>query len=346
MAMSQALLATGNYPEGLDVARAASLWADSCGASTVAASARLAEGRMLQKMGLYAESEEVTTSAYTQAAKAHDWNVAANAANDLIFTVGFWQVRHGEGLVWSENAQLASHFAGDEVGLLTADRLNNLGSLRYSIGEYAEARSLYGRSLEMREKILGGEHPKVAVSLGNLAEVYRMMGMYDDARRLQERALLVREASLGLNHPEVANSLSNLAAVYYDEGGFDRARMLLERALVIWTNAFGSASLVAARCMGNIGNVALRQGHVQEALDLLEASVAIYDAHGGNPDGASSTRFDLARTLVDSGTDHSRGLAFARDAADGFRAAGESRAKELGEVERFIENLETAPGRP
>lgn len=343
VAKSQALLASGDYQHGLDVARAASMWGDSLDASVVAASARLVEGRMLQKMGLYAESEAVTIGAYVQAAKAHAWDVAANAANDLIFTVGFWQVRHGEGLVWADHAQVASYLAGDEAGLLAAERMNSLANLRYSMGGYADARSLHERSLAIREAALGGGHPTVAVSLGNLAEAFRMLGLYDDARKLQARALWIREVSLGTNHPDVANSLSNLAAVYYDDGDFERARELLERALAIWRDALGSSSLVVARCMGNIGNVALRQGRVQDALDFLEASVSIYETHDGYPDGASSTRFDLARTLVDSGKDRARGLAVARRAADGFRAAGESRARDLVEVQRFINDLETAP---
>ena len=36
-------------------------------------------------------------------------------------------------------------------------------------GNYGEAERLYKRSLAIREKVLGPDHPKVALSLNNLA---------------------------------------------------------------------------------------------------------------------------------------------------------------------------------
>ncbi|CAN0575198.1 unnamed protein product, partial [Laminaria digitata] len=40
-------------------------------------------------------------------------------------------------------------------------------------GNYAEAGPLYERSLAIKEKALGREHPSVATSLNNLAELFR-----------------------------------------------------------------------------------------------------------------------------------------------------------------------------
>ena len=42
-----------------------------------------------------------------------------------------------------------------------------------SQGRYADAEPLYKRSLAIREKALGPDHPDVATSLNNLAELYR-----------------------------------------------------------------------------------------------------------------------------------------------------------------------------
>ena len=49
--------------------------------------------------------------------------------------------------------------------------LNNLAELYRNQGRYADAEPLHKRSLAIREKALGPDHPDVAQSLNNLAAV-------------------------------------------------------------------------------------------------------------------------------------------------------------------------------
>ena len=49
-----------------------------------------------------------------------------------------------------------------------ATSLNNLAGLYHAQGKYAAAEPLYNRSLAIREKVLGPQHPDVATSLNNL----------------------------------------------------------------------------------------------------------------------------------------------------------------------------------
>ncbi|MEE8511990.1 MAG: tetratricopeptide repeat protein [Acidiferrobacterales bacterium] len=46
-------------------------------------------------------------------------------------------------------------------------------------GRYGEAEPLYKRSLAIREKALGPDHPDVATSLNNLARLYSAQGHHD-----------------------------------------------------------------------------------------------------------------------------------------------------------------------
>ena len=71
-------------------------------------------------------------------------------------------------------------------------------------GRYADAEPLYKRSLAIREKALGPDHPDVALSLNNLAELYHAQGRYADAEPLYKRSLAIREKALGPDHPDVA----------------------------------------------------------------------------------------------------------------------------------------------
>jgi tetratricopeptide (TPR) repeat protein len=50
--------------------------------------------------------------------------------------------------------------------------LNNLANLYKAQNKYDEAEPLYKRSLAIREKAVGPDHPFVAVGLNNLADLY------------------------------------------------------------------------------------------------------------------------------------------------------------------------------
>ena len=81
-------------------------------------------------------------------------------------------------------------------------------------GKYADAIPLAERALALREKVLGPNHPDVALSLNNLAQLYKDQGRYSDAEPLYQRSLAIREKALGRDHPDVAQSLNNLAVLY------------------------------------------------------------------------------------------------------------------------------------
>ncbi len=49
------------------------------------------------------------------------------------------------------------------------------------MGNYAKAEGVYIEAKEIREKVLGKEHPDYATSCNNLAELYRAMGNYAKA---------------------------------------------------------------------------------------------------------------------------------------------------------------------
>jgi tetratricopeptide (TPR) repeat protein len=48
----------------------------------------------------------------------------------------------------------------------------------YQQGRYADAEALFKAVLEIDQKSLGPEHPKVGNSLNNIAEVYSALGRY------------------------------------------------------------------------------------------------------------------------------------------------------------------------
>ena len=65
--------------------------------------------------------------------------------------------------------------------LRLAASLSDEARLYYQQGENDRAEQLYRRSLAIREKALGPDHPDVATSLDNLAKLYQAQGKYAEA---------------------------------------------------------------------------------------------------------------------------------------------------------------------
>ena len=81
------------------------------------------------------------------------------------------------------------------------------------MGEYNQAKELYGKALIISKKIFGEDHANVASSYNNLASVYHSLGEYNQAKELDEKALMIRKKIFGNDHADEATSYNNLATV-------------------------------------------------------------------------------------------------------------------------------------
>ena len=173
--------------------------------------------------------------------------------------------------------------------------LNNLAFLLQAQGDYAAARPLYERALQVAEQALGPAHPSTANSLNNLAFLLQAQGDYAAARPLYERALTIYEQALGPAHPDTARSLNNLAFLLQAQGDYAAARPLYERALTIYEQALGPAHPDTARSLNNLAFLLQAQGDYAAARPLYERALAIREAALGleHPD-SQRVRANLA----------------------------------------------------
>jgi tetratricopeptide (TPR) repeat protein len=99
---------------------------------------------------------------------------------------------------------------------LLSGLLANLAAVRQAQDRPADARQLLERALVLDQRVLGAEHPDVAVALNNLGLALRDLHEPDEARSHLERALKIDEAVYGGEHPHVAVDLTHLALVLGD----------------------------------------------------------------------------------------------------------------------------------
>jgi CHAT domain-containing protein len=145
------------------------------------------------------------------------------------------------------------------------------------MGNYSAAEPLLKRSLAIREKALGPEHPDVATSLNNLAELYRGTGNYTAAEPLYQRSLSISEKKLGSEHPDVATSLNNLAFFYIAMGNYTAAEPLYQRSLSILENALGPEHPQVAASLSNSAELNVKHGKDHSALSSMMRAQGIYE---------------------------------------------------------------------
>lgn len=74
------------------------------------------------------------------------------------------------------NALLCTERAFPEPNLELGLLLNNLGRLLYDQKKLAEAEEFYKRSLQVLQKAVGSDHPKLRTPMSNLADIYMELG--------------------------------------------------------------------------------------------------------------------------------------------------------------------------
>ncbi|MFT3775669.1 MAG: CHAT domain-containing protein [Minicystis sp.] len=153
--------------------------------------------------------------------------------------------------------------------------LHQLGVLHDVMGNYKQAEAYFRESLAIARRLLGADHPEVAVTLDMLASVRQGMGDYGGAERLYQEALAIRRARLGEEHPDLALTLSNLASLYQAMGDAAAAEPLYEEALSIQRKCYGEEHREVAFNLDNLGVLYLARGDLDAAERAFSQALAI-----------------------------------------------------------------------
>lgn len=182
--------------------------------------------------------------------------------------------------------RLAERTEGGDAARATA--LYNLAILRRAQGQDAAAEDLYKEALAIRERVLGPQHPEVAVTLNNLAALYAAQDRYTDAEPLLQRALAIRERHTGADQRLYAQSLNNLALLYAAEAKYADAEPLYRRALAAQEKQLGPSHIDLAQTLENYAALLRETNRIGEA-EALELRAAAIRA-GAKPQAPAPAR--------------------------------------------------------
>ena len=156
----------------------------------------------------------------------------------------------------------AQEFGRESLQL--AASLNNLASVDEDLGLYADAESLYERSLLIFEKLAGADAVFTLIAVNHLAGTYLQTGRYGKAELLFQRC-------------PVAEVLANLALLQIARRCFAEAESLLRRAVAIYENPSGGDPLEAAVVSTSLACAVSAQGRYTEALTYATRSSQILE---------------------------------------------------------------------
>ena len=319
-AETKALFDTGRDRQALGQARALVSEARALGYLPLTAELLLMSGWFASPPLSDAEGVGDLEEAVRTAIRSRRDDIAAEAATDLVFTVGYFQQRTEDGARWADLANALLDRIGEGRGLIKAWLLNNQATMLIAKDPAASLR-LARQSLELKQKLLPLDSPDIGHALINIAEDQHRLG--DDAGALEtvRRAEETYAKAYGPTSTFVAQSLSNQGEYLVAASRPAEALPLFRQALPQWEAQVGPDSPFLGYPLTGIGRTLVALGRPREAQPILERALRVRESGEPDPEKRAETRFALAKALWATG-DRERSIALAEEAAKEYAGAG------------------------
>lgn len=178
-----------------------------------------------------------------------------------------------------------------EEPIVQARLMLTMGEVYASLGLYDEARSLLERSLELRRREFGENHPDVGASLHGLGSLLDQESHYEEARDVLQQALTVRTAALGPDHLDVAATCNQLAIVSCNLGDYETAGTMWNRALKIKEVVLQPDDPSIGLTLNNLGILHRMMGEFESSRAYYSRALEIREA------GLGPRHIEVAATL-------------------------------------------------
>jgi serine/threonine protein kinase/Tfp pilus assembly protein PilF len=180
--------------------------------------------------------------------------------------------------------------------------LEDLAQIYSDEHQWTLAKQTYERALEIDRRILGDDHPRVAIHLLNLAVVAQNLGDLKQAETLYRNAIHRMEHDLGEQHPQVADAKGDYGLLLQREGRLTEAEPLLRGALDIRLKLDGPNNYNVGYARVSLAMLLHDEGDLPEAESEFRQALAIYDKSlPTNHQWRASLLMHFARLLVDRG---------------------------------------------
>jgi tetratricopeptide (TPR) repeat protein len=189
----------------------------------------------------------------------------------------------------------------DDDPLQLAIPVGYYGVALRNAGRFTEAIEQHRLALELRESVLGPDHPLVALSLTHLGRSLSDAGKPAEAAPVLARALAIRERVWGADHPDVAETLIDIASNHNAAGEFTEAEAAGTRALAILEHVYVGDNIEKVIALTEIGRAQQSNGRGDEAVASHERGLAMTERLGEGDDGAAVFQANLGVLYLERG---------------------------------------------
>jgi serine/threonine protein kinase/Tfp pilus assembly protein PilF len=180
--------------------------------------------------------------------------------------------------------------------------LDDLAQVYAREQQWTLAKQTYERALEIDRRVLGDDHPRVAMRLNNLAVVAQSVGDLKHAEALYRDAIHRDELAYGALHPETGAARGNYGLLLQREGRLAEAEPLLRDALSVALALYGPDHYKVGYARVSLAMLLHDMSKLPEAETEFRQALAIYDKSlPANHLYRASALMYLARLLVDRG---------------------------------------------
>lgn len=183
--------------------------------------------------------------------------------------------RDEEKLLNEHAEEIANHFHKAGLEEKAAIYYDMAGYWLKSKYDFVKSELNLTKSLQIKEKVLGFEHPEIAKSLHYLADLYVEHGKYNSSELMYKRVISIRDKLLGEEHPDTLSSYNNLASVYINQNRFVEAFEMCHKVLQIREKVMGTEHLDTASSLNTLGILFTYQGKYSEAESLFKRALQI-----------------------------------------------------------------------
>jgi eukaryotic-like serine/threonine-protein kinase len=180
--------------------------------------------------------------------------------------------------------------------------LDDLAKVYAREQQWTLAKQTYERALEIYRRVLGDEHPRVAMRLNNLALVAENMGELPRAESLFQESIRLHERAYGQDHPETAAVKGNYGSLLEREGRLPEAEPLLRSALNVNLALYGPNNYNVGYARVSLAMLLQDQKNFGGAEAQFRQALAVYDkALPVDHPYRASALMHFAHLLVDLG---------------------------------------------
>jgi eukaryotic-like serine/threonine-protein kinase len=301
LAVGEALMQLGRYPEAEVELRAAGQLADAARADVIRGEAMLALAsvydaleRVDDRARVLAELEAVTTRIASLELEAYRLAALADLAafkGDL-----------DEAVRLAERALDTGERAPDRDAITLADLHTGLGNRLAQARRADDAEPHFRKVLELDEAVLGADHDKTGYASANLAALLHQLGRHDEALQHYDRALAIITRTRGPEHRATISVRTNRATLQSALRRYDDAYAELQELLAVAERVAGPDSQAVGNALYNLGDNRSRAKDHVRAEEWFRRALAHHERTLG-PDHVLSAgdRWGIAHSLINQG---------------------------------------------